>query len=159
MGYILGSLSGRRLHCIFRIPPDNCPGLEYLLQWFLWNYHFKHIDFAGGGGTLEYCDIQYGTEAVNIDSIAAITINENKITNNVIGINGTHPSISFTNNNISNNSLSGIIIEGPSSGLTFSATGNTILGNQAGITLESQIGDITATITGNEIADSVYDGI
>jgi parallel beta-helix repeat protein len=121
--------------------------------------NWTSIDFAGGGGTLEYCDIQYGTEAVHIDSVAAITINENNIINNVMGINGTHPSLSFSNNNVSNNSLSGIRIEGPSSGLTFSATGNTILGNQAGITLESQIGNIDTTITGNEISDSFYDGI
>jgi hypothetical protein len=84
--------------------------------------NWSSIDFAGGGGALEYCDIQYATIGVHIDSIAAITINENKITHNEIGIYGTHPSLSLTNNNVSNNSNSGIYIEAPSSGLTISAT-------------------------------------
>jgi PKD repeat protein len=121
--------------------------------------NWTSIEFNSGGGTLEYCDIQYGTEAVQIDSIAAITINENKITKNVWGINGTHPSMSFTNNNISNNSFFGIRLDAPTSGLTFSATGNTILGNQVGISLNSQLGDITATLIGNEVSDSFDDGV
>lgn len=121
--------------------------------------NWRSIDFAGGGGTLEYCDIRYATEGLHLDSVAAININENRITDNVLGINGTHPSISFSNNNVSNNTKSGIRLDAPASGLTFSAEGNIIIGNQEGITLESIAGVITAFITGNEIADSVDNGI
>jgi hypothetical protein len=148
--------------------------------------NWSSIDFTGGGGTLEYCDIHYATDGIHLDSVAAITINENKITHNTIGINGTHPSVTLMNNNITNNNQSGIRLLAPSSGLTFYAEGNTVANNTGlggveiysdqgfinadffsnevsgnidnGIYIESIQGDITSTLQGNTISHNGYDG-
>lgn len=123
--------------------------------------NWSSIDFAGGGGAIEYCDIQFATEAINLDTTIPVTISENLITDNFVGVNGSHPQLDLTNNNISNNLDSGIKIQGQPAGLTFSATGNTILNNSGigGIDIFSDFGDITATIVGNEISDNIENGI
>ncbi len=123
---------------------------------------WSSVDFAGGGGSMEYCNIDYATEGIHIDSSTLITISNNMITNNVYGINGTHPSLALTNNNVSYNSKSGIRMEAPISGLSIQATSNTIMGNmggEGGITIYSNIGDITATISNNEVNDNIESGI
>jgi hypothetical protein len=123
--------------------------------------NWSSIDFAGGGGAIEFCDIQFATEAIHLDTTIPVSISENLITDNIVGVNGSHPQPTFTNNNISNNLVSGIRIQGLLSGLTFSATGNTILNNSGpgGIDIYSDFGDVTATIIGNEISDNFDNGI
>jgi PKD repeat protein len=123
--------------------------------------NWSSIDFAGGGGVIEFCDIEFASSAINLGTTIPVTIVENKITDNFVGVNGSHTQLSITNNNISDNLDSGIKIEGQPAGLTFSATGNTILNNSGigGIELFSDVGEITATINGNTINDNIENGI
>jgi PKD repeat protein len=123
--------------------------------------NWSSIDFSGGGGAIEFCTIQFATYAINLDTTIPVLISENLITDNIVGVNGSHPQPTFTNNNISNNLDSGIRIQGLLSGLTFSAAGNTILNNSGagGIDIFSDFGDVTATITDNEISDNFDNGI
>ncbi|UCG68320.1 MAG: right-handed parallel beta-helix repeat-containing protein [Thermoplasmata archaeon] len=124
--------------------------------------NWSSIDFAGGGGSIEYCNIEYATEGIHLDSTNPIIISDNTITNCEFGINGTHPSPAFTNNDISYNNRSGIKIESPVSGVNFQATGNTIVGNMGGdggIEVYSTTGTITAAITGNEVNDNSANGV
>jgi hypothetical protein len=124
--------------------------------------NWSSLDFASGGGFVEYCNIQYADEAISLDTTQTVTIENNVITDNVIGVGGTIPTLSIRNNNISNNSMQGINLNGPSQGLSITIIDNIITNNQGGfggIEIYSPQGDITATITGNEIGVNLENGI
>ncbi|UCE37572.1 MAG: right-handed parallel beta-helix repeat-containing protein [Thermoplasmata archaeon] len=124
--------------------------------------NWSSLDFSGGGGEIQFCHIEYAEEGIHIDSVNPITIDNNIITKNVWGINGTHPDITLTNNNVSNNSESGIKIEAVLADLTISVTDNVIMDNRGGfggIDISSDIGSITATLSGNDIINNTENGI
>jgi parallel beta-helix repeat protein len=120
------------------------------------------LEFIGGNGSIQYCNIHYAQEGIHIDSQVPIKIENNTIVNNGLGIYGTPFSLNLSNNHISYNNISGVRLEAPNEGLYFYARNNTIVGNEngvGGIEIFSVAGNITATISGCELSDNGDNGL